>query len=191
MTHVILALGSNRSGPWGNPMETLKAGLHRLQRSGVAIIRVSHIYQTAPVGGGRQPPYVNLVLVGRANQAPASLLHVSKQVERESGRRLGRRWGPRTLDIDIVMAGHVVYGWPARQAGRLTIPHPEAHKRAFVLVPLLDVAPDWVHPGLGLTVRQLLARTAARDRRGVRRLIEPARGRCDDPASRLGADHHA
>ena len=98
------------------------------------------------------------------------MLRVFKALERQAGRRANGRWGPRPLDIDIIMLGSVCYNWPARRAGTVTLPHPEAHRRAFVLRPLVSIMPHWHHPGLQRTARQLLARLPPSARRGVREI---------------------
>ena len=117
--------------------------------------------------------------------SPAVLLRTLKRIERKAGRRLGRRWGPRQLDIDILDFGGRQIGNPhgRRRRGQLQLPHPEMHRRAFVLLPLREVAPFWRHPRLGLTVSALLARLAPRDRAGVRRLLDSAAITCDKAAN--------
>ena len=120
----------------------------------------SDFFRTKPVGGGRQPDYLNAVVLTQAKLAPAALLRLTKGLERQAGRRPGRRLGPRPLDIDILDYGGRRQGWPGRARGRarLVLPHPEAHRRAFVLVPLAQVAPRWRHPVLGASARTLLGR---------------------------------
>jgi 2-amino-4-hydroxy-6-hydroxymethyldihydropteridine diphosphokinase len=141
----------------------------------------SSLYTTTPVGLGRQPAYLNAVVLVDASMAPAALLRTLKHIERRAGRRLGRHWGPRQLDIDILdIAGRQV-GNPRgrRRPGQLLLPHPEMHRRAFVLLPLREVAPCWHHPRLGLTVSALLARLGPHDRAGVRRLLDSPAITCD------------
>jgi 2-amino-4-hydroxy-6-hydroxymethyldihydropteridine diphosphokinase len=113
--------------------------------------------------------------------APAALLRTLKRIERRAGRRLGRHWGPRQLDIDVLDFGGRQIGNPHghRRRGQLQLPHPEMHRRAFVLLPLREVAPSWRHPRLGLTVSALLARLPPRDRAGVRRLLDSPSITCD------------
>ena len=109
----------------------------------------SKIYATAPLGPGRQAPYLNAVLLLEADVAPAALLRLLKGLERRAGRRFGPRWGPRCLDIDVLDYGGRRVGWPPRrrERGRLVLPHPEMHRRAFVLVPLLEIAPPLAPSG--------------------------------------------
>jgi 2-amino-4-hydroxy-6-hydroxymethyldihydropteridine diphosphokinase len=168
---ILLGLGSNLDGPWGPPQATFARALHKLTAAGLRILGFSSLYATTPVGLGRQPVYLNAVVMVEGSMAPAALLRTLKRIERSAGRRLGRHWGPRQLDIDILDFGGRQIGNPhGRRRGQLQLPHPEMHRRAFVLLPLRQVAPSWRHPRLGLTVPALLARLAPRDRAGVRRL---------------------
>jgi 2-amino-4-hydroxy-6-hydroxymethyldihydropteridine diphosphokinase len=125
-------------------------------------MRASRVFSTAPQGPGLQVRYLNAVALVAAPLPPAALLRLLKRIERDAGRRSGPKWGPRPLDLDILDYGGWRIGWPPRrrQRGQLILPHPEMDARAFVLVPLLEVAPHWRHPVLGLGVRALLARLA-------------------------------
>ena len=174
MRFALIALGANLSGPWGRPIDTLRTAVIQLRDHGIDIVRVSSLYVTAPIGGVRQASYLNAVVLAKINVAPAALLRFLKVVERNSGRRLGVHWGPRTLDLDIVDFGGTVIAWPPgrRTRGRLILPHPEAHKRAFVLVPVSEVMPKWHHPALNVRASTLVSRLGSQ-RRGVRRVIDP------------------
>jgi 2-amino-4-hydroxy-6-hydroxymethyldihydropteridine diphosphokinase len=179
---LLLALGANLAGPWGSPNETLRRAQRELSCAGLHILASSHIYDTAPLGPGRQAPYLNAVLLLQAHVAPAALLRLVKRIERRAGRRLGARWGPRCLDIDILDYGGRRLGWPQRrrQRGRLILPHPEMHARSFVLVPLLEVDPHWRHPALAVAGRTLLTRLGRQSRRGIRRSLDFAASACDN-----------
>jgi len=183
---LLLGLGANVSGRWGSPRRTLVRAVRELQRCGVRILRASKIYSTAPLGPGGQPCYLNAVLLADAALAPAALLRLVKSIEQRAGRRLGRRWGPRCLDIDLLDYGGRRIGHPIqrRERGRLVLPHPELHRRAFVLVPLLEVAPHWPHPVLGVTGRRLLARLGRRNPGDVRQALDSAGGACDKISER-------
>jgi 2-amino-4-hydroxy-6-hydroxymethyldihydropteridine diphosphokinase len=184
MSAVLISLGANLPGPWGVPLSSLRHATAELRGLLRAVDSVSALYETEPVGGRWQPRYLNAVLRGKATLPPAMLLRRLKQIERKAGRRLGVRWGPRPLDLDIIDFGGVKFGWPLR-AGPcrgLVLPHPEAHRRAFVLVPLLDVAPKWRHPALGLSARVLLEQAGAQ-RRGVRRVLDSRWILCDQASS--------
>jgi 2-amino-4-hydroxy-6-hydroxymethyldihydropteridine diphosphokinase len=178
---LLLALGANLPGPWGSPSETMRRAKRELADAGLHTVRSSQAYATAPVGPGRQAPYLNAVLLTEARLPPAALLRLVKQIERRAGRRPGRRWGPRSLDIDVLDYGGRRMGWPAweREPGRLILPHPEMHERAFVLVPLLEVAPHWRHPVLGVSGRSLLARLPRQRRCGIRQTLDFEAGTCE------------
>jgi 2-amino-4-hydroxy-6-hydroxymethyldihydropteridine diphosphokinase len=141
----------------------LARALDELSRAGIRVVRISRTYSTAPLGPGRQDRYLNSVALVAARLPPAVLLRLLKRIERRAGRRLGRKWGPRPLDIDILDYRGTRIGWPPRrrQSGRLILPHPEMHRRVFVLVPLLEIAPHWRHPVLGVGARALLSHLAA------------------------------
>jgi 2-amino-4-hydroxy-6-hydroxymethyldihydropteridine diphosphokinase len=183
---LLLALGANRAGAWGRPEQTFARARAELSRAGVAILAASHLYDTVPLGPGRQSRYLNAVLRSDARVAPAALLRLLKRLERRAGRRLGARWGPRCLDIDVLDFGGRRLGWRKGRRdqfrpGPLVLPHPEMHRRAFVLIPLLEVAPDWRHPTLGVAARALLTRLPPASRRGVRRSLAFAAAACDKP----------
>ena len=166
--HVLLALGANLPGRWGDPLTALRRVVVELANAGLRLMAASHIYTTTPLGPGRQAPYLNAVLMLESHLAPAALLRLLKGLERRAGRRFAPRWGPRCLDIDVLdYAGRRV-GRPSRrrERGRLVLPHPELHSRAFVLVPLLEIAPHWRHPVLGVAGRTLLVRIDSSQARG-------------------------
>lgn len=175
---ILLSLGSNRRGPWGEPAETLLAAIPRLQERGLIVIFRSSLYDTLPIGYIRQPRFLNMALTVWCDIPPAKLLHCLKCVERDAGRRFGRRWGPRTLDIDVIDYKGLILGKPTisrinRPSGSLVLPHPEAVRRGFVLVPVAEVAPGWRHPILRQSATAILRRWP-RLRRGVTRRRLPA-----------------
>jgi 2-amino-4-hydroxy-6-hydroxymethyldihydropteridine diphosphokinase len=171
--YTVIALGANSAGTWGGAEATLQRAVRELVAIGCKIVARSRIYSTAPVGGGRQARYLNAVVVVRTTVPPAQLLRHLKTLEQQAGRRKGRHWGPRPLDLDIIDFRGQMLGWPCRRrvANRLILPHPEMHRRAFVLVPLGDIAPHWHHSGLDRTLHQLLAATHA-NRRNVRYVLD-------------------
>jgi 2-amino-4-hydroxy-6-hydroxymethyldihydropteridine diphosphokinase len=139
----VIALGSNL----GNRLETLQGAVDALEDTpGVRIKAVSPVYETQPwgVAPGSQPTYFNAVVVLRTTLPPSSLLERAHAVEEAFHRVRDERWGPRTLDVDIVAYADVVSDDP-----ELTLPHPRAHERAFVLAPWLDVDPAAQLPGRG------------------------------------------
>jgi len=178
---LLLGLGANIAGPWGSPRDTLLRARRELAGAGLCILASSRIHRTLPLGPGRQATYLNAVLLLRVRMAPAALLRVIKRIERRAGRRHGPRWGPRCLDIDILDHGSRRLGsrTSRRRQGNLVLPHPEMHLRAFVLVPLLEVAPHWHHPTLAVSARTLLARLPRADRLGIRQSLDFAGSACD------------
>ena len=152
MAIVLVALGSNRChGRHGRPAGVLRAALAALAGLG-RLVRVSPIFDTAPIGPGSRR-YANAVAALDWAGSLPDLLARLKRIERDFGRRTGRRWGDRVLDLDILAAGAT----RLRLAG-LAVPHPRLAERRFVLDPLVMVAPDWRHPETGLSARQLHAR---------------------------------
>jgi 2-amino-4-hydroxy-6-hydroxymethyldihydropteridine diphosphokinase len=158
---VVLALGSNL----GDRRDILQGCVDAIAAiPEVQVMAVSPVYETAPVGGPPQPDYLNAVLIARTTLPSRALLDRLHEIEAAFDRERSVRWGPRTLDIDIITVGGEVSDDPD-----LTLPHPRAHERAFVLAPWHDVDPDAVLPGHG-SVAALLA---VADRSGIRRSPAP------------------
>jgi 2-amino-4-hydroxy-6-hydroxymethyldihydropteridine diphosphokinase len=168
MTEATVSLGSNAIGRFGSPEQNLQRCLAALDREAGPVLRVSRILQSAPVGPVSQAPFANQIVVLKIQHSAAELLRIFKRLEHLAGRRTGtsRRWGPRPLDIDLIDFGGLVNGWhritdahqPTPARCPLTLPHPQAHLRRFVMAPLLEVTPGWWHPALGASGRQLLHR---------------------------------
>jgi dihydroneopterin aldolase/2-amino-4-hydroxy-6-hydroxymethyldihydropteridine diphosphokinase len=156
---VVLALGANL----GPAQETLRAAVTDLARTpGIEVRDVSALARTSAVGGPEQSDYLNAVVLAWTTLAPRELLRATQAIEHAHGRERQERWGPRTLDIDIVLYGSVL-----AVTDDLELPHPRAHERAFVLQPWAQVDPDAILPGLGGGPVGALAATAP-DRDGVR-----------------------
>ncbi|WP_287410099.1 2-amino-4-hydroxy-6-hydroxymethyldihydropteridine diphosphokinase [Oceanithermus sp.] len=155
-TRALVALGSNLGDRAGHLLGAVAALARRPE---VRLAGLSRIYETVPVGPAGQGPYLNAVLAVETGLGPLELLEVLLAIERAHGRVRRERWGPRTLDLDLLDFGGRVLERPG-----LSLPHPRLHERAFVLVPLAEVAPDWRHPLLGATATELLAKL---DRSGV------------------------
>lgn len=162
---VYLGLGSNL----GDRDEHLRAGLRALNPA-VLIERVSSVYDTAPLLVTEQPRFHNIVCLGRTTLAPVALLRLAKRIEREQGRADGPRYGPRPLDIDILFYDDLILRTPD-----LTLPHPGIAARAFVLLPLAEIAPDLRHPALRGAVRALADEVRGQDVRCAGALFTPER----------------
>ncbi|HZS94487.1 MAG TPA: 2-amino-4-hydroxy-6-hydroxymethyldihydropteridine diphosphokinase [Chloroflexota bacterium] len=157
-TRVYLSLGSNLGDRAANLFRALN-----LLAPAACVERVSSLYETAPVGVTDQPAFLNTVAEVTTGLAPAELLKTVKAIERDVGRRPGMRWGPRVVDIDIILYGDVIVDGEV-----LTIPHPRMTERAFVLIPLAELAADVREPKSGQTVDELAR--AVRGKDGVQRI---------------------
>lgn len=154
-----LGLGANL----GDRLSNLQAAVDLLAaREGVRVLRSSRVYETSPVGPA-QPDFLNAVLEVRTSLPPRGLLRACLEVEAALGRVRGERWGPRPIDVDVL-----AYGAERIAEADLEVPHPRLAERAFVLVPLLEIAPDLELPGLGR-----LAALRAPDVDGVRPFAPP------------------
>jgi dihydroneopterin aldolase/2-amino-4-hydroxy-6-hydroxymethyldihydropteridine diphosphokinase len=160
---VVIALGSNV----GDSVETLHDAAVALYGL-IEVEQVSPLVETDPVGGPDQPAYLNAVVTGTTHLAPATLLAALHDIEAAHGRTREVRWGPRTLDLDLVQYGDPVFDTDVRLDGPgLTLPHPRAHERAFVLVPWLRAEPEAALRVHG-QVRRVADLVAGLDTSGVR-----------------------
>ncbi|MEQ9553991.1 MAG: 2-amino-4-hydroxy-6-hydroxymethyldihydropteridine diphosphokinase [Coleofasciculus sp. G3-WIS-01] len=144
-----IALGSNL----GDSSAILEAAIVMLAKTpGITVTSQSSWYQTAPVGPP-QPDYLNGCVIIDVQLTPQDLLQITLSIEKQFGRERRERWGPRTLDLDILLFDNLIIDTPTLQ-----IPHPRMSERAFVLVPLAEIAPDWLEPISGCAIAQLVQR---------------------------------
>ena len=160
---VCLGLGSNL----GDRDANLRRAVEALAPD-FTVARLSHVYDSAPVLVTEQPRFHNLVALGATALDPRALLGYVKRIEAEMGREGGVRYGPRVIDIDILLYGQIVLATPD-----LAIPHPRLAERGFVLAPLAEIAPDLRHPVLGVTVGELARAVAGQDVRAIGPLFAP------------------
>lgn len=145
MAKVYFGLGSNV----GNRQKFLNDALNGLKKQ-VSNLKISSFYQTEPWGNTDQPVYLNVCASGVTALHPLQLLDFIKSIEKKLGRVHTEKWGPREIDIDILFYGGQIFKSP-----ELEIPHPAVVERAFVLIPLAELAPGFVHPGLKKTISEL------------------------------------
>lgn len=155
---VFIGIGGNVPDPfWGAPLAVLTAATAALSRHGIAVLRRSRWYLSAAVPASDQSPCTNAVLEVAADREPEALLQALHAVEATFGRRRGVVNAARVLDLDLIAFGDLVQGG----TNRLQLPHPRMHRRAFVLKPLAELAPDWRHPVSGKRIAELLAAVPA------------------------------
>jgi 2-amino-4-hydroxy-6-hydroxymethyldihydropteridine diphosphokinase len=147
---ILIGIGGNLPSPSGGPAATCTAALDALNAKGVQVLARSPWYETAPVPVSDQPWFVNGVAQVAAKLAPEALLALLHAVERDFGRVRGEIGAARPLDLDLLAYNDLIQACDAP-----LLPHPRLQERAFVLLPLCDIAPEWRHPALGLTARQL------------------------------------
>jgi 2-amino-4-hydroxy-6-hydroxymethyldihydropteridine diphosphokinase len=148
MTTAFIAFGGNL----GDVREAFRGARDELAAlPGSGAVASSRLYRSEAIGPPGQPDYLNAVVGLGTELMPRTLLHEMQRIEERHGRVRDLRWGPRTLDLDLVAMDDTI-----SDAADLTLPHPEMHARMFVLQPLCDLAPEWHHPRMGQTARELL-----------------------------------
>ncbi len=154
MGRVHIGIGSNL----GRREENCLGAIRLMQEGGLKVLRRSSMHETEPWGVEDQPRFINMAVEAETGLSPRGLLDLLKDIEKRLGRAGTVRYGPRVIDLDILLCGTLVL-----HEGGLEIPHPRMHERGFVLGPLAEIAPDAVHPVLGKTVGELNDALRARE----------------------------
>ena len=178
----LISIGSNDLSFWGSSRETVAAAIGRVAALATDTPRVSRAYRTPAFPAGSGPDFVNAAMRFETELAPETLLAELHGIEAAAGRSRSKRWGQRTLDLDLLALGQAVLPdeqtfitWrdlplaaqTTRAPDQLILPHPRLQDRGFVLVPLSEVAPDWRHPVFGRTAQALCAALPDEDKAGV------------------------
>lgn len=184
-TQALLALGGNLASAHGDPAQTLDLAIRRLGEAGLQVLARSRFFTTPAMPVGAGPDYVNAALVVETDLPPEALLVLLHGVEADLGRARSTRWASRPVDIDLLAQGDRILPdvptqarWralpPDRQQietpERLILPHPRLQDRAFVLIPLADIAPGWRHPILGLSTLEMLDQLPEADKSAIKPL---------------------
>jgi 2-amino-4-hydroxy-6-hydroxymethyldihydropteridine diphosphokinase len=152
---VYICLGSNL----GDRKTNIDNAISGLESRGVSILKKSSIYETEPVGMMAQPLFYNMCAEAETGLEPAALLAAAKEVERALGRGKGVKWGPRIIDIDILFYDNIIL-----DGKDLKIPHPELENRKFVLVPMAEIAENFVHPVYNISIKEMLKKKVFREK---------------------------
>lgn len=153
-SETIIAIGANLNSRFGPPVEACEEALNRMCSNNIAVVRRSFWYESAPVPLSDQPWYVNGVVCVHTTLEAHALLQALHKIEADMGRVRAEINGPRVIDLDLIGFGTQII--VPEQPLDLCVPHPRLHERAFVLIPLRDVAPDWHHPVSGASVDQMI-----------------------------------
>ena len=153
---ILIGLGSNISGPWGTPRQSVEKALQALNQFPLRIIKISSLLVTKPFGNVNQPDFVNAVAIIHTALGPIALLSRLHLIEKQAGRKRGRRWGPRTLDLDIIDYKSRVLRPTGKGRAALRLPHEGISKRDFVSCPIAEIAPRWRHPLIHKTAKEMI-----------------------------------
>ncbi|NQU58756.1 MAG: 2-amino-4-hydroxy-6-hydroxymethyldihydropteridine diphosphokinase [Rhodospirillales bacterium] len=155
---ILIGIGANLPcAQLGSPRATCEAALVALRQTGLVILRQSNWFKSAPVPASSQPWYINGVIAVETSLNPAQLMSLMGAIEDRFGRTRRQKNAARTLDLDLIAYGDTVIGWNPEEPNGLTLPHRRMNERGFVLLPLLEIAPDWLHPVLYLSMDKMIA----------------------------------
>lgn len=178
----LIALGSNQKSDWGDARATVLKAMVLVGKLSNGPVSHSDLFRTPAYPDQSGPAFVNAAMAIATACAPEALLTDLHNIEAQAGRTRDQRWGSRSLDLDLICLGDQILPDPQTQTWwrdlplavqqqeaptQIIVPHPRIQDRSFVLVPLAQIAPDWLHPGLQLTVLQMLARRPAQERDSV------------------------
>ena len=164
---ILLNIGSNLDSTKGDRLFNLKKTLELIQLENIKIVRMSSIYETPSYPNEKNPKFLNICLCVKSEEKPNSLIEIFKEIERILQRSRGLRNQPRTCDIDIID-----YKSKIINSEKLTLPHPRAHLRNFVLYPLKEICPDWLHPVFNKKIEFLIKKLSLKLRNEITRLNE-------------------
>ncbi|WP_092065883.1 2-amino-4-hydroxy-6-hydroxymethyldihydropteridine diphosphokinase [Poseidonocella pacifica] len=182
----IIALGSNLTSSVGDSQQIIAAAVQKLSDSPLLLVSVSRFYATPAFPAGSGPDYVNAAAIVRSKRGPQEVLDLLHEIEAGFARERGARWASRTLDLDLIAVGDIILpdadtqtAWRelsleeqmTRAPSQLVLPHPRLQDRPFVLLPLLDVAPDWRHPLTGRSIAEMCEALDPTARAEVRALL--------------------
>jgi 2-amino-4-hydroxy-6-hydroxymethyldihydropteridine diphosphokinase len=156
---ILIALGANLEGPYGTPEQALPAACTLMEQAGLEIVSKSRLWKTAPVPVSDQPWFHNAVVAVKTALPPEDVLEILQEIENRFGRVRRFKNEARVLDLDIIAYNNTIADDEV-----LTLPHPRMHERGFVLKPLADFAPDWLHPVYKKTAVQLINELAEEDK---------------------------
>lgn len=155
---ILIGIGANLNSPeFGSPRDTCNAAVRELETAGVAIVRRSSWFKSAPVPVSDQPWFINGVVAIETSLTPSKLLTVLQATEDRFGRVRTAKNAARTLDLDLLAYGELIVGWNDEGDTDLVMPHPRMNERAFVLLPLQEIAPNWRHPVLNVSLEKMIA----------------------------------
>jgi len=158
---ILIGLGSNVPGRWGTPEQTIKHALGKLNESPCQLLKTSSLIKTPPFGVVDQPDFINAVAIIATKLAPKELMQHLHDIELQADRRRTIRWGPRTLDLDLLDYEGIVLKGEGKTVGHckpLELPHSGIPERLFVLEPIAEIASEWKHPTLNKTAEVLIER---------------------------------